>query len=112
MSLRAESESVLEAAPRTPAELGALLEAVPDAIVGVGDDGLIALANASAERLFGYPSGALAGQPLEVLVPERSRMAHALNQRAFLAAPSVRPMGAGLELCGRRRDGSEFPAEI
>jgi two-component system cell cycle sensor histidine kinase/response regulator CckA len=89
-----------------------LLELAPDAIVGVGADGRIVLANAQSEALFGYPRDELLGALVEQLVPERFRELHPRHRDEYLAAPVMRPMGAGLELYGRRKDGSEFPAEI
>ena len=89
----------------------ALLELAPDAIVGVSREGLIVLANAQVEALFGYAREALLGQPVEVLVPGRFG-AHSAHRTEYFADPRTRPMGAGLELFGRRRDGSEFRAEI
>ncbi len=78
-----------------------------------GVDGLIVLVNAQVERDFGYSRQELVGKPVELLVPERSRSAHVAHRRGFAAHPHSRPMGApGSNLTGRRRDGSEFPAEI
>lgn len=68
--------------------------------------------NAQAETMFGYPPGALSGQPLETLVPARFRQQHLRDQAAYTAAPVTRPMGSGTKLCGVRADGSEFPVEI
>jgi PAS domain S-box-containing protein len=89
-----------------------LLESAPDAMVILGRDGRILVVNAQAEALFGYPRVELIGQPIEVLVPERFRDKHPRFRDGYLAAPRPRPMGAGLDLFGRRRDGSEFAAEI
>jgi PAS domain S-box-containing protein len=89
-----------------------LLEAAPDAMVIVNDRGHIVLTNAQTERLFGYPRQELLGQPVEILIPERYRGKHPAHRLGFLAAPRSRELGAGLELCGRRKDGTEFPVEI
>ncbi len=108
------SASVRDATDRQRAEakFRALLEAAPDAIVGVNDGGLITLINAQAERLFGYVRNELLGEPIELLVPDRAKHVHPRRRAAYLADPRPRPMGAGMELSGRRKDGSEFPAEI
>jgi PAS domain S-box-containing protein len=89
-----------------------LLEAAPDAMVCVHGDGLIALVNAQAERLFGYSRDELIGRPVEVLVPETARPVHLGHRAGYAAEPKPRPMGAGMELAGRRKDGTTFPAEI
>ena len=92
--------------------LVALLEATPDAMVCIAADGRIALVNAQAERLFGYERGELIGQPVEILVPDAARAAHAEHRAGYVTDPRHRPMGAGLSLAGRRRDASTFTAEI
>jgi PAS domain S-box-containing protein len=89
-----------------------LLEAAPDAIVGVDDKGKIVLVNGQTEALFGYPRADLLGQAVEILVPERFRDSHSGRRQGYFAEPRTRPMGAELELFGQRQDGSEFPAEI
>jgi PAS domain S-box-containing protein len=89
-----------------------LLEAAPDAMVCVDGDGRIALVNAQAERLFGYGRDELVGQPVEILVPDAVRAVHPAHRAGYTTDPRPRPMGAGMELAGRRRDGSTFPAEI
>src|SRR5579859_722286 len=89
-----------------------LLEAAPDAMLCVEGDGRIALVNAQAERLFGYSREELIGQQVEILVPDSIRAVHPSLRAGYLADPKLRPMGAGVELAGRRRDGSTFPAEI
>jgi PAS domain S-box-containing protein len=90
----------------------ALLELAPDAMVGIRGDGLMVLVNAQVEALFGYERKELIGQPVEVLVPERLRENHRAHRTGYFDDPRTRPMGVGLELFGRRGDGSEFPAEI
>jgi PAS domain S-box-containing protein len=91
---------------------GGLLEAAPDAILAVDPGGLILLVNAQAERLFGYRRDELVGQSVDILVPEAVRRVHPAHRARYLADPRPRPMGASLELAARRRDGTEFPAEI
>ena len=97
---------------RLLADIRAILDAAPDAMVGVGADGEIVLANRHALALFGWEEGDLIGQPVEVLVPDAARPGHPRLRDGFVREPHSRPMGAGLELFGRRRDGSSFPAEI
>ncbi len=89
-----------------------LLEAAPDAMVIIGPDGRITIANAQTDRMFGHPRDMLIGSPVEVLLPQRFRQAHLSHRSGFLADPSLRPMGAGLELWGLRHDGTEFPVDI
>jgi PAS domain S-box-containing protein len=90
----------------------ALFETAPDAMIVVDRHGHIVLANAQADRLFDYPHQGLYGLPIEALLPERLRAGHGAHRSRFMANPRVRPMGAGFELVGMRRDGSEFPVEI
>ena len=89
-----------------------LLESAPDAIVIVNGNGEIVLINSQTERLFGYSRAELLGKNVEVLIPARYANDHPHHRQAFSAAPRARSMGAGLELYGLRRDGSEFPVEI
>ena len=89
-----------------------LLESTPDAIVMVNVTGRIVLVNSQAERVFGYPRAELLGQAVEVLLPHRYRGAHLGHRSGFFGQPRTRTMGAGLELHGLRKDGSEFPVEI
>jgi PAS domain S-box-containing protein len=74
--------------------------------------GRIVLLNTQVERLSGYSRDKLLGQPIEILMQERFRSAHTGHRVGYGAHPHTRPMGAGLALLGRRRDGNEFPAEI
>jgi two-component system, sensor histidine kinase PdtaS len=89
-----------------------LLEAAPDAMVIVRRGGIIALGNVQLLRMFGYRLDELVGRSIEVLVPERFRDLHVQHREHYFAQPRARPMGAGLELFGRRKDGTEFPVEI
>jgi PAS domain S-box-containing protein len=89
-----------------------IIDAAPNAKVLVDSFGRITLVNAEAERLFGYERSEFLGRPIEVLLPERFRRAHAALRDSYLAAPTTRAMGAGRELYGLRKDGSEVPIEI
>ncbi|HVL48856.1 MAG TPA: PAS domain S-box protein [Candidatus Thermoplasmatota archaeon] len=89
-----------------------LLESAPDAILAVDRSGRIALANGRAEALFGYSKDEFPGVAIEHLVPERFRDTHASHRARYGRDPRLRPMGEGLDLWARRRDGTEFPVEI
>jgi protein-histidine pros-kinase len=92
--------------------LRGLLEAAPDAMIIVDGKGSILLANHQMQKLFGYSRDELAGNPIEILVPERFRRAHPGHRSGYFADPRTRPMGAGIDLFALRKDGTEFPAEI
>lgn len=94
------------------ARFQALLESAPDAIVIIDHSGRIIIANGQAERLFGYDRAQLIGQPLEILLPERLRARHTRHRSFYVTEPHTRPMGVGLDLVARCRDGSEFLVEI
>ncbi|MDQ2912960.1 MAG: PAS domain S-box protein [Chloroflexota bacterium] len=89
-----------------------LLEAAPDAIVVVDDEGLIRLANRQVEALFGYVPGELLGKSVDLLVPERARKQHPFRRTKYLKEAKTRPVGVGRKLSARRVDGTEFPVEI
>lgn len=89
-----------------------VVESAPNAIILVGKDGRISLVNAQTERLFGYTREELLGASVDMLVPERFRGAHPHYRASFFSNPTVRPMGAGRDLYGLRKDGSEFSVEI
>lgn len=115
MTAVANQDEVRQAQPENAAgdrRFRDLFESAPDGIVIVDRAGRIELLNTQAERMFGYRRRELIGEPVEVLMPERFRTAHVARRDEYHAAPRTRPMGAGLELFGRRKDGSEFPVEI
>jgi PAS domain S-box-containing protein len=89
-----------------------LLEAAPDAMVIVDERGTIQLVNAQTEALFGYAREELLGHPVEILIPERFHVQHPAHFRAFVSSPKLRPMGSGLALSGRHRDGTEVAIEV
>jgi PAS domain S-box-containing protein len=97
---------------RAEARFRQVLEAAPNAMIMVNRDGRITLINVQTERLFGYRRDELLGQPIEVLIPERFRARHSELRTPFADAPQARMMGAGRNLFGRRKDGSEMPVEI
>lgn len=103
------------ASPKTVGETllsPSILEAIPDAVAAVNQQGVIIQLNSQTETLFGYTRDELIGQKVEMLVPDRQRPQHHLHREHFHRQPKIRRMGSGLDLCGRRRDGSEFPVEI
>lgn len=92
--------------------LSAVMSLMPDAAVVVDETGTIVSVNTQAEELFGYQTGALVGISVDSLVPERLRTRHREHRSTYLSLPQKRPMGVGLALTGRRRDGTEFPLDI
>jgi PAS domain S-box-containing protein len=89
-----------------------MLEAIPDAVAEVNQRGVIIQVNSQTEAMFGYTRDELIGQKIEMLVPERQRAQHHDHRDRFHHEPKIRRMGSGLDLYGRRRDGSEIPVEI
>jgi protein-histidine pros-kinase len=89
-----------------------LLESMPDSIILANKTGRIVLVNEQALRMFGYTREELLGKPVEVLLPERFHPTHVGHRAQYFSAPKSRSMGVGLELFGRRKDGTEFPVEI
>jgi PAS domain S-box-containing protein len=89
-----------------------LVDLAPDGLVACDRSGTIVLVNMAAENMFGYTRSELIGEPIETLVPEHIRDRHPAHVAGFTSAPRPRPMGSGLYLRGRRKDGSEFPVEI
>jgi PAS domain S-box-containing protein len=90
----------------------AMLEYAPDAMILSREQGEIMLVNSQAVNLFGYAREELIGQQVEMLLPERFHGNHLRHRAKYHAAPRMRPMGAGLKLFGRRKNGTEFPVEI
>ena len=88
------------------------VESAPNGLVIVDQKGKIILVNSHVETLFGYQRDELTGQPIEILVPEPLRRGHAGYREDYLARSAERPMGAGRDLHARRKDGTQFPAEI
>jgi PAS domain S-box-containing protein len=91
---------------------GNLLEAVPDAVLGVDTAGMIRFVNHQVESLFGYDRAELIGARLEMLVPVSLRHIHAAHRAGYHADPQIRPMGSDLKVTGRRRDGTQFPVDV
>ena len=92
--------------------LATVFDSAPDGIMVAGADGRIVAVNSRIEELFGYGRGDLVGEPIETLLPEDLRAGHRRHRDGFLQHPTTRPMGSGLELLGRRRDGSAFAVDV
>jgi PAS domain S-box-containing protein len=92
--------------------LATFLSLMPDSAVAVDGKGTIVALNERTEAFFGYTASELEGKSIEILVPERGRHSHRSRRAGYSSAPRARPMGAGLDLYARRKDGSEFPVDI
>jgi len=90
----------------------ALLESASQAIISVDTTGKMVLANTRTEAMFGYSRGELLGASVDLLLPESKRSQHGRQRAEYFTRPHVRPMGIGMELAGRRKDGTEFPVEV
>lgn len=89
-----------------------IFDCLPDAVLAVGPDGLIVRANRQCFRIFGYAPHEIIGEPVELLIPPQMRERHAGHRRKYMASPTIRQMGAGLDLKGYRKDGSEIAVDI
>ena len=107
-----EKKQSEEALRRSELQWRSLFEFSPDAIIASDGEGKISEVNGQVERFFGYDRSELLGQPVEILIPDRFRQIHPRHRNDYSHQPRLRPMGAGLELYGRRKDGSEFPVDI
>jgi PAS domain S-box-containing protein len=94
------------------ASLQSILDAVPDALVGVNNEGLIRFVNRQTERLFGFDPDDLVGLPVEALVPESVRSIYRVHREDYIANPRTRQMRTDLKLSGRRRDGTTFRSTL
>ena len=111
-SVEAEAGIFDAATAETGEAYQAIVESAPDAFIVTDREGAIVLANRQTEKLFGYTREELAGQPVEMLVPERFRRAHQRHRDGYASSPYERSMGTGVELFGLRKDGVEFPVDI
>ncbi|MGC4081166.1 MAG: PAS domain S-box protein [Vicinamibacterales bacterium] len=109
---RTREHALLRSLEESEQTARALLETTAQAIVGINDEGEIRLVNKAAEDMFGYTRAELQGQTLELLLPDRIRARHAVLRKEYFSCPRSRPMGQGMDLTARRRDGSVFPIEV
>ena len=107
-----ESKKVADALRESEQRFRSLFEFSPDAIIVSDHEGKIAETNGQVEKFFGYSRGELVGLAVEILVPGRFRQGHPGHRKEYSAQARTRPMGIGLELYGRRKDGTEFPVDI
>jgi PAS domain S-box-containing protein len=107
-----ERRQTQEALRQSEATAVAFIESAAEGILIVDEGGQIVVANAQIEAMFGYTQRELLGRPMDMLLPERARDRHVAHRASYVAEPRVRRMGRGLDLTGRRQDGTEFPLEI
>ena len=107
-----ERKKAEEAVRLSEQRFRSLFEFSPDAILVTNQDGEITEANSQVEKFSAITEAELLGQPVEILIPERFRNNHPSHREEYSAQPRTRPMGIGLELHGRRKDGTEFPVDI
>jgi PAS domain S-box-containing protein len=107
-----ELKQTEEALTKSEEMLRGIFEYAPDTMIVVDDKGHITSLNEQVERMFDYSREELFGQPIEILIPDRFRRQHINHRADYGADPHLRPMGVGLKLYGRRKDGTEFPVEI
>jgi PAS domain S-box-containing protein len=112
--IRQQEASIQDAIKRTQSEkrFRGLLEAAPDGMVIVDQEGTIIMVNAQMEKLFGYSREDVVGERVDLLVPRRFKDVHPFHRAQYGRNPRARPMGADLELYALRKDGTEFPVEI
>jgi PAS domain S-box-containing protein len=108
----AQRKRAEEALAMSESRLRALLESASQGVVAVDKSGHMVLVNTKTEEMFGYTRDELLGQPLDIMLPERYRTAHAEHLQHYFAHPHTRVMGLGLDLYGRSKNGNEFPLEI
>jgi len=96
----------------TEQRMHSYLDATAQGIVGIASDGRIGMVNRTLQEMFGFDRAEMIGQPLEMLLPERFRAVHSEHRASYFSAPRKRMMGSGLELVGRRKDGTEFPIDV
>src|SRR5579885_3587449 len=110
--MSATSLSIRVSEPQAEARFRSFLDGAPDAILIVNDEGRIELVNRLVESTFGYSRSELIGKPVEILMPERYWPAFLARRSSYLRSPEPKLMGSGHELFGRRKDGSEFLADV
>jgi PAS domain S-box-containing protein len=112
--IRQQEETVQEAVRQQQSgrQFRKLMEAAPDGMVIVDEQGIIVMINAQTEALFGYTRDEFLGKPVEILVPARFRDIHPFHRKQYAKEPVLRPMGADIDLYALRKDGTEFPVEI